>query len=1090
MPFRRLFREPPTAYRLVPFWFWNGEMEEEEIVQEIQEMAEKGIGGFFLCARQGLTVPYLSDEWFARVAIAIKAAQQYGLEAWLYDEFPYPSGMSGGEVTLQHPAARHRQLLHQATTIDGPQTFSYELPWARVLSAQAVPLEATGAPRWTEAQDISDAIGSVQVDSIFQATGLTAYTNKRFFSGNLQKRLLWKAPTGRWLISIFLDQEIEDFKYFGDYVDPCDREAVQTFLATTHEPYARYFGEQFGETIKGLFTDEVGLLGRVPWSAHLPTFFREHYGEDLIANLPLLLYPQGEKTARARYRFFQSIHRLLDESYHKPVSDWCVQHHLRYVTEVQSVRMTTQSHSHVPGGDSAHEKVGRSLEWILDHNAYSMRADPKIASSLARQLGAERSMIECFHSVGWSMTLQDAKWMLDRLAGLGINMFIFHAFFHSISGLRKHDAPPSQFQQNPYWPHFRQLADYAGRLSYALSQGSAEVPIAILHPATTFWTHMGNPFQHFRYCGNDEAEERELTRLKEDWAALCKDLLLHQIDFDHLDPEILARARIEEGQISIGQARYKILILPPLTNLETAAWTQIQKFLRAGGTVISTGLLPYEQIEEGQPTEHEVLKCFGLSASPSQRYWRERTEQPATRTEQPWTKGEHSAYFIDAPTGEQVRSLLEHCAPSSLTLEPVLGERTSFLTQQRNLSDGSRLLFIAHQEGTEKVLRLRLPQCPNGQRIERLDLLSGETSTLVVAEDRGTWTVQLTFAPYESYLLRYTYQQTGEVSTSEVIEEETLAPWTLALDVQQAWQLSARRNNILRLGTFRFHLDRDAIGLDQHWHEGQGTENWPLVDAKPFINQCADLATHQTLPVQFHQTFGTPLQSTLAYPVRCWYQNTFSIETLPPTCQILMDEDAISGNYTMYLNGHKISARDFQPTQQQGYPQLACEVQPFLIWGQNSLTLQVEIRHDEDGVRDPFYLSGPFGVFFATTGEATLGKAPETDIPHSGIQQGYPYYAGTLCFTRDIALRTLPREKTFVLDLQSWDSLIRECVEVLVNGHSLGVCCWSPYRWEGESEMLQSGNNIIEIRITNTLSGMLEGSFFDERAHQIVPIVK
>src|SRR5437870_2729923 len=125
------FHNPPTAYRLAPFWFWNDDLDPAEIVHQIQQMAEQGVGGFFICARQGLTIPYLSNQWFQFVAVAIEAAQQYGMHVWLYDEYPYPSGMSGGEVTLQHPDARHRQLLHHTLTVSGPQTLSYDLPWAK-----------------------------------------------------------------------------------------------------------------------------------------------------------------------------------------------------------------------------------------------------------------------------------------------------------------------------------------------------------------------------------------------------------------------------------------------------------------------------------------------------------------------------------------------------------------------------------------------------------------------------------------------------------------------------------------------------------------------------------------------------------------------------------------------------------------------------------------------------------------------------------------------------------------------------------------------------------------------------------------------
>ncbi len=771
MTFYPLFHNPPTTYRLVPFWFWNGDMDAEEITHQIEEMAMKGIGGFFICARQGLKNPYLSAEWFQYVGVAVRAAQEYGLEVWLYDEYPYPSGMSSGEVTLEHPDAKHRQLLHRSITVSGPQTLSYDLPWARVLSAQAIPLEdEIEVQRWSDTIDLVQSIGSIPAEAVFQSTGLTTYTNKRFFTTQLQKQLTWNVPPGRWMISIFLEKEVEDFKYFGHYVDPCHKEAIQTFMLTTHEQYARHFDQHFGQTIKGLFTDEVGMLGRIPWSARLPDFFRERSGYDLVDNLPTLLYGRGEQTAQIRYDFFQGIHRLLSAAYYEPVSDWCERHRLQFVTEVSSIRMTTQRYSHVPGGDSAHEKVGRSLEWILNRYAYSLRSDPKIASSMARQLGCERAMIECFHSVGWSMTLQDAKWMLDRLAAFGINLFIFHAFFYSISGLRKHDAPPSQFLQNPYWEHFRSLADYAGRLGYIMSQGRADVSIAVVHPVTTFWTRMGNAFHGFKYCGDNAAEERELERLKQDWAYLRNQLLLHQIDYDHLDPELLAEATVEDGHLIVGLARYRVLILPPMTNLEATAWAQVKAFLRAGGIVIGVGLLPYERIDHKQSIEAEFLEEFALTDSPSQRYWQDLSEDETSSVgdeptqELPWIKGTHAAYFIPCSGGaqrsqasERLLTLLQQCVPPAITLEAAIGDRTSLLMQQRILPDESRLIFIAHQEGTEKTLRLHLAACPAGQRVEHLDLASGEATLISVEKTDNGWSMLLPFAPYESHLLHFSY---------------------------------------------------------------------------------------------------------------------------------------------------------------------------------------------------------------------------------------------------------------------------------------------------------------------------------------------
>src|SRR5688500_5477474 len=93
----------PLSFGFYPFWFWNGFLSEDEIRWQIGEMAAKGIRGFFIHPRQGLKQPYLSEEFFRMVEVAVEAAEQHGLRAHLYDEYPYPSGVAGGEVVLGNP---------------------------------------------------------------------------------------------------------------------------------------------------------------------------------------------------------------------------------------------------------------------------------------------------------------------------------------------------------------------------------------------------------------------------------------------------------------------------------------------------------------------------------------------------------------------------------------------------------------------------------------------------------------------------------------------------------------------------------------------------------------------------------------------------------------------------------------------------------------------------------------------------------------------------------------------------------------------------------------------------------------------------
>ncbi|SFK67410.1 hypothetical protein SAMN03159341_10132 [Paenibacillus sp. 1_12] len=1104
------FKQPAAADRIHPFWFWNGEMEDEQIQFQIDEMADKGLGGVFICARQGLKIPYLSEAWFLKVRVAVEAAEKRGLNVWLYDEYPYPSGIAGGEVTLEHPEAKHYTLTHTTQKAQGGEHLSLELPWARIVYAKAVPISADGRRNWSEAIPIRDSIGNFQADSIFQKTGLTAYNQKRFFTYRTIQKLDWTAPEGAWEVWIAQEKEIEDFKYYGTFVDPCNREAMATFIRLTHDKYAKYLGEFFGKTIKGMFTDEIGLLGRIPWSPQLAGFFLERNGYDLLEHLHALLDPEAEGTAKIRYDYYQAVHLLLRESYHKQVHDWCEQHGLEYVAEVPSVRHTTQLFSHVPAGDTAHEKLGRSLEWIVKHKAFEFRSSAKMVSSLARQLGRERNLIECFHSVGWSMTLQDARWMIDRMAAQGTNFFNFHAFFYTVDGLTQHDAPPSQFLQNPYWTHFQKLGDYTGRISYVMSSGEAVISTAVLEPITSLWTRMGNPFHGFSHGGTDTAEEQQLSSLREWWVRIFHQLSLVGRDFDHLDPELLADAEISEGTIKLGKARYSTLILPPLTNLESGAWKSIQSFLQQGGKVISMGQLPYEAIDSTPSELSEITAAFGLASGAKGSFWEHASitssEVDASADSehdledgQPleWYKGEHNAYhlpFTASAKEQQVlepfTELLDKLEPMAVRLLPACGE-WGLMLQTRLVADDKALVFISNQEETQREVELQIEAHLWGEQAQAAETyslefreLSLDTGEALVLKDNyaniGTsWGLHLSIAPFASRLIEVV--RVSRSNTSPSVQQSNLGnSWKLTLDASDIWDMSVQQANALRLDTFRLTVGTAASSTDSLAAVGAD------VGVKTFIDQCADLAEISALPVMMQQTFGTPMELSLAYPLQAHYSVEFVVKQLPEQVDMLMDDSAITGSAVIRINGHIVDMQQFNAVFVYDHMNRSQEITRFLQEGVNQLTVDMEIGQDSEGIVDALYLTGAFEVRFDETNRAVLSSPTVQKLPlQAGPYEGYPFYAGVFSFTRSLSVTPLSDAASFELSFDGWDRHFHDCAEVFVNGTSLGVCTWSPYIWEGPASLLREADNHVEVKVTNTLIGLLEGKYFDYEEHAV-----
>ncbi len=120
-----LWRNPPRAYRPIPFWIWNEAQEPRELLRQIREMKAHGFGGFFMHARVGLKTPYLGPDWFEHVRLCVAEAARLGMQAWVYDEDRWPSGYAGGKIA-QVPDLDYRAQALSCREVDGERVFTIE----------------------------------------------------------------------------------------------------------------------------------------------------------------------------------------------------------------------------------------------------------------------------------------------------------------------------------------------------------------------------------------------------------------------------------------------------------------------------------------------------------------------------------------------------------------------------------------------------------------------------------------------------------------------------------------------------------------------------------------------------------------------------------------------------------------------------------------------------------------------------------------------------------------------------------------------------------------------------------------------------
>jgi hypothetical protein len=105
-----LFTNPPPEYDLTIWWWWNGNMSEDEIVRDLRDIQAHGFHSVMLWAYYGLSIEYLSEQWFQRVRFAVEQARRMNIRVWLMDEGSYPSGFAGGKISREHPELRMQAL--------------------------------------------------------------------------------------------------------------------------------------------------------------------------------------------------------------------------------------------------------------------------------------------------------------------------------------------------------------------------------------------------------------------------------------------------------------------------------------------------------------------------------------------------------------------------------------------------------------------------------------------------------------------------------------------------------------------------------------------------------------------------------------------------------------------------------------------------------------------------------------------------------------------------------------------------------------------------------------------------------------------
>jgi hypothetical protein len=965
MDFKKL-SNPPVLYRSAPFWSWNDKLDENELKRQIDEMVDKGWGSFFMHSRVGLVTGYLSDEWMDLIRKCTAYAKEKGVYAWLYDEDKWPSGFAGGIIPEKNEVYRGRALIL--------------LPKESITENDTVLKEVDGE------------FGKV-------------YVCKRI------------SP----LDSLWFNG--------ASYVDLMNPKVTQEFINSTHEAYKKECGDSFGKEIPGIFTDEpCYIMGNqydnfpiVPWSECLPDFFMNLKGYDICSHVEQLFLDTGDYR-KIRFDFYDAATRLFLESFSKVYYNWCDKNNLKltghYMCEDNMIFQTRWVGAAMPHYEFMHwpgiDKLERHIE---------QHVTVKQLTSVADQLGKERTLSEVFGCIGQQSSFFHRKWITDWQAVLGINFVNSHLSLYSMRGERKRDYPANLFIQQPWWEDERCFADYTARVSYAVSQGEREVDILVLHPISSVWSEF-SPLHSTYNAGEFTVKGYnyiENTEYDEPFDRLSYLLTANKLDFHYGDEIIMENhARVEGKKLIIGRCTYSTIVVPPILAIRTNTLRLLNEFAKVAGdeNVIFVGKEPSRLDGNKQPI---LLPKNAI---------RVKSVQSAIQALD--HKYNKRISIIDESSGKNAEKVICHV---------------------RKVENG-RLVFAANTDDSREIkIRMSIPE---EKKPVLFDPMSGEFYEIPYSVENSRVFINCTLHSAGSMLVVFTDEK---IETTEVP-----AYLPTGIEFNPGYQLV-----------------KSAANWDIHI---PGENVMPLHNVTLYV-EGKKVLDNQNLVFGIHNIFnklknGTPIKLEYKFNAKSLPNSeiTAVVEVAENYEKILLNDHEVKplksyGEQSAF--NKDISWKDVNFTR--------IPLNDFVVEGCNTLVLEGKKVNNITGPGvhervknfkehypteiEAVYIIGDFRV----TGDMATGLYIENTDKECLINDltrcGYPFYADKAEFTQSIHLDSVPKKALLkIRDVHA------ATLRLYVNKQFVDVGYIKPFLFD-ISRFLKAGNNEIKVVASTTLFNLM-----------------
>ena len=1010
------FKKPNKKFAPSPFWAINDKLNTEETKRQMKDLIDHGFGGGFFHARHGLITEYMSEEWFDNVHAALDAAIENDGYLWLYDEDLWPSGNAGGRVAGMKDEYRASTIRFEFVPIgdkpnitDAPFKCAYRLKGRKGNSSN---FSWDGSLLNYETRTIE----SFEIISLKEATEDTS-------SERIIIRQFYNPKIGWW-----------SGESYANLLNP---EAMDEFIKQTHEKYKKEVGNEFGNRIPGIFTDEPQLatgFNAIAWWEGLPDKYFADHKRNFWEDLPYLIFDH-EKSMEARLLINRTIIDQFTTAFGKKLYDWCENNNLALtghyngedffksqIANHYSGVMAHYKYMQIPGIDHLCRQAN-GQEDNVPYGTLDTLITVKQVASAAHQYDRDQVLVEIYGVSRHTTTLAEFKWMGEANMVLGATFFVPHLTWYSMIGRRKRDYPPVFNYQQTYWDDFKKITTFFNSVSNVLTSAKPKVDICILHtiesaiatrklgfvpntPLATQEEVRDNPCYHENIPYDINRDNYDFVDvLDKNFRDTVRAVCDMGYDCDLGDENYIEEIGKTKGDtFSIGAMDYKVIIVPEAITFRPSTIKKLYDFAKAGGKVILLGKVT--DLVDGKKNDFSMKSLLGFEG------------------------------VINAPQSKvQIQHAIDKIYKADYSLTDIATGKPApkTLVARKYDAKGEIFYIVNSEKNYEKSYNLRLKGY-KGKNIYILDatehkIYNGKAQT--VGDDL---IMPFHLGRYDSLLIYVTdevYAETDECPLNKLFFPNKI------VDGPDTFEYELTDGNIAVLDNVDYSVDDGKT-----W-----TTKVLASDARREI--AAFFKTERALEWQNWVCDAKGIFDGLGGPVKIKYYIESEIET-----EAKVAFESLNGGFVT-LNGETLDFNNNEWKYDRTFKTAPVKIKK----GQNVFEHSFDFNHKSD--IENIYVYGKFGVKILNKTMGCITNLPEKIKIGSWIEQGLPFYIGSVKYKFTAVIES---EKAMI----KVNNPVCTLYKVSVNGEKVKDV-WLTPNLTDISDFIKKGENDIEIEVISSL---------------------